>query len=72
MSKQIAQFKQFDEKTLLSEIAKRKQQLVEERAKLANQGRKNSNQTAKVKKEVARLETILNEKIIASFKEQNG
>lgn len=68
----IKEFRELDSKSIVEQINKRKQQIIDETAKLANQGRKNSNLTIKTRKEIARLETILNEKIIESFKETNN
>ncbi len=68
MNKKVQEFRSMDSKALVNEIGKRRVQLIEECAALSNQGKKNSNSTGKLKKEIARLETILNEKIIESFK----
>ena len=63
----VKELRNMDAKALLDSAKKKREQIVEEVAKLANQGRKNSNITKKLKVEIAQIETIINEKIIESF-----
>jgi len=63
----IKDIKAQDIKALIDEKNKKQVDLVVEKANLAQSGKKNSNQTAKLKKEIARLETIITEKIFTSI-----
>ena len=65
--KSAKELRSLEPKALIEQAKKNREQVVEEVAKLANQGRKNSIVTKKLRREIAQIETIINEKIIESF-----
>lgn len=67
---QINDFRQMDAKALVAEKVKKQEQIVNEKAALVQSGRKNSIQTRNLKKEVAKIETVLNEKLLETIQEE--
>lgn len=67
MKNSIKEFRSLEAKALIDGANKRRAQIIDETAKLANQGKKNSLVTKNLKKEIAQIETIISEKIIESF-----
>jgi ribosomal protein L29 len=69
MKNSIKEFRDMEAKVLLEQAHKKRVQIIDEVSKLANQGKKNSLATKKLRKEIAQIETVINEKIIESMKE---
>lgn len=59
----IQDIKGMDIKSLISQKTKKEAELVLEKAALAQAGRKNSNKTKILRKEIARIETVIQEKL---------
>jgi ribosomal protein L29 len=59
----IQDIKELDIKTLISQKSKKQVELVSEKASLAQAGRKNSNKTKILRKEIARIDTVIQEKL---------
>lgn len=60
----IKEFREMDDKALLAEKAKKQDQIVNEKAALVQSGKKNSNQIRDSRKEIAMIETVLNERLL--------
>lgn len=65
--KEKINFKEMEIKNLLEEKNKRVISIVQEKASLSQTGKKNSNLTRKLRKEIARIETTISEKINQSM-----
>ena len=61
--KNIQELRAVDISTLSVDADKDRKQLVEEIAKLSRNGKKNSVITKKLRKDIARRETVINEKV---------
>jgi len=60
---EITKYNQMDAKSLVMDKAKKQEELVRQKAELAQSGKKSSIQTKKLKREIARIETSLSEKL---------
>jgi ribosomal protein L29 len=62
----IEDIKTQDVKALIGLKAKKQAEIVAEKSALAQAGKKNSNKTKILRKEIARIETVIQEKLFAS------
>lgn len=61
--KNVQELRTVEVRKLNTDAEKARKHLIDEIAKLAHSGKKNSNTTKKLRRDIAQIETVINEKV---------